>query len=963
MLKVNTRFRMILSLLDRILLQVWLGWDSSRNLLSVGDPSAALEESIISILIAIARHSPTCSEAIMNCQRLVQTIVDRFTMKDQMEFYLSKIKSVTLLKALARSEKKNLMEFVDNGIFQKVTWHLYRYAFSPDHWVKLGRENCKLSSALLVEQLRFWKIYSLLSAIAGIWLDVPSFEKLIEYDILNEFAAITKEAYLVLEALTRRLPNFYSHINLRSQTAEVPGIDQETWCWGHVGPIVDLALKWTALNSDPYISKFIGWQKVINSKSVVQDLALNSILWVLSAVMHMLSSLLKVVIPEDISTLHGGHVPWLPDFVPKIGLQIIKNGFLNFSGVNGTEHSKDFAGGASFLEHLCDLRHQREHETSIASVCCLHGLVQVVVSVDELIRLANTQTHTPSHCHIPTDDEILSNGILESSIPELGNVVTTFTSLIASEWQHVQSTEMFGRGGPAPGVGVGWGASGGGFWSTTILLAQMDASLFIHLLEVSKFFPAKGLSAVEEIRFVLERICSALEVCLIVGPREKFIMDKVLDILNQVPVLKYLDISIRRFLHLNAGFKLFEWEYKEEDYLHFCTVLASHFRNRWLSVKKKVKAEGKNWCVDHKTLNGSVSLDTIQEDVEVSTMTNQGHCSTSLVVEWAHQRLPLPPHWFLSPISTINPSDFQEVAKAGLFFLLGIETISTFFPSEFHSSVQRVPVIWKLHALSVIFLGGMGVLQEEKSRDVLETLQEVYGQILDNSRFPETGEKYRVEFLNFQSEIHESYSTFMETLVEQFAAVSYGDMIYGRQVAIYLQPCVESSVRLSAWNALFNARALELLPPLDKCIGKVEGYLEPVEDDERVLEAYAKSWVCGALDKAATRGSVAYTLVLHHMSSFIFGNYTSDKILLRNKLAKSLLRDYSCKQQHKCMMVDLIRYKMDPTFQKSGQEEVLSLQMSQLEERFKLLKEACEGNSSLLSEAEKLESSCKNSMA
>ena len=63
------------------------------------------------------------------------------------------------------------------------------------------------------------------------------------------------------------------------------------------------------------------------------------------------------------------------------------------------------------------------------------------------------------------------------------------------------------------------------------------------------------------------------------------------------------------------------------------------------------------------------------------------------------------------------------------------------------------------------------------------------------------------------------------------------------------------------------------------------------------------------------------------------------------------------------MMVDLIRYKMDPTFQKSGQEEVLSLQMSQLEERFKLLKEACEGNSSLLSEVEKLESSCKNSMA
>lgn len=62
------------------------------------DPSAALEECIISILVAIARHSPTCANAIMMCQRLVQTVVNRFTMKDPMDVSPSKIKSVTLLK-------------------------------------------------------------------------------------------------------------------------------------------------------------------------------------------------------------------------------------------------------------------------------------------------------------------------------------------------------------------------------------------------------------------------------------------------------------------------------------------------------------------------------------------------------------------------------------------------------------------------------------------------------------------------------------------------------------------------------------------------------------------------------------------------------------------------------------------------------------------------------------------------
>ena len=81
----------------------------------------------------------------------------------------------------------------------------------------------------------------------------------------------------------------------------------------------------------------------------------------------------------------------------------------------------------------------------------------------------------------------------------------------------------------------------------------------------------------------------------------------------------------------------------------------------------------------------------------------------------------------------------------------------------------------------------------------------------------------------FQSEIHESYSTFIETLVEQFSAISYGDLIFGRQVSVYLHRHVDAPVRLAAWNILTNARVLDLLPPLEKCIAKAEGYIEPVE--------------------------------------------------------------------------------------------------------------------------------------
>lgn len=90
------------------------------------DPSAALEECIISILIAIARHSPTCANAIMMCQRLVQTVVDRFTTKDPMEVHLSKIKSVTLLK---------VSNFFFIALRQAVFFYYFRFFFFLSNYV------------------------------------------------------------------------------------------------------------------------------------------------------------------------------------------------------------------------------------------------------------------------------------------------------------------------------------------------------------------------------------------------------------------------------------------------------------------------------------------------------------------------------------------------------------------------------------------------------------------------------------------------------------------------------------------------------------------------------------------------------------------------------------------------------------------------------------------------------------
>lgn len=172
--------------------------------------------------------------------------------------------------------------------------------------------------------------------------------------------------------------------------------------------------------------------------------------------MHILCRVLERVIPEGVSVnLHGSRelMPWLSEFVPKVGLEIVKNGFLGISDANSSEYP---AASGSFIEELCHLRQQSNHETSLASVCCLHGFFQVIVTIDRLIQLAKNAVHGPpqGYC-ISKEGNILDNGILKGSMVELRSLLNIFMKLVASEWHFVQSIEIFGRGGPAPGLGVG----------------------------------------------------------------------------------------------------------------------------------------------------------------------------------------------------------------------------------------------------------------------------------------------------------------------------------------------------------------------------------------------------------------------------------------------------------------------------------------------------------------------------
>ncbi|WOK97016.1 hypothetical protein Cni_G05724 [Canna indica] len=867
-------------------------------------------------------------------------------------------------------------------------WQWYKNVFTLESWVKSGREYCKLTSALMVEQLRLWKIcihygfcityFTDFFPAMCFWLGPPMFERLIGNNMLGEFTSITREAYLVLQALAQKLPTLHSTEQINKQEIGSSDDAGESWSWNHVPPMIDLAVSWLSLKDIPYLSSLTAEPKMKMGDVQVSPPA--CILWVISAILHMLCSIFDRVAPDIHNELDNKKtsLPWLPHFVPKVGLKIIKNRFLDFLCSSNFEYEACPTGSGSLASWLCLFRQQENFDVSLSSVSCLQGLVQLALLIDDCIQRAKSINKTqPAASMSGLPEKILEDGIFKSAQNEFSHMLALFMGIVSSEWQVLQF-EMFGRGGPAPGIGFGWASCGGGFWSLNVLLAQIDAQLILSLLNIIPVVSDNDITKVEAMKPVmsgpdctlsLQRIHSILGVCLLAGPGDEVTLEKAWGYLFQAPVLKYLGSCVNHFLCHVKLFSTSDLQYGEEDYYYFSNILNFHYRERWLSVKRKTNCE-----LDSNDMNKrSRALETIHEEIEPNALASRDQCGDALLVEWAHQRLPLPMHWFLSAICVMGdlrrinrcaPGDL-DVAKGGLFFLLGLEAMSSFLCSTAKESlVSGIPLVWKLHALSMALSHNMDILSEERSRKVFTTLQDIYGWQINQSMYGDaTNRDKKVPdtsafsseaqgigskgVLNFQTTIHESYNTFVEKVIEQFGAVSYGDIIYARQVAVYLHRTVEPTIRLAVWNALTNVFALELLPNIEECIADAEGYLEPVEDKEEILEAYAKSLVSGDLDKAATRGSLSFRLAVHHLSRFLFSSDTPEKTAMPNKLTKFILRSHLQKKDNEVMLA-LVQYGLT-----SSEGEIYKTEVSR---RLVLLEGACEGNTSLLAVVEKLKS-------
>ncbi|KAL4186003.1 hypothetical protein AMTRI_Chr09g31530 [Amborella trichopoda] len=109
---------------------------------------------------------------------------------------------------------------------------------------------------------------------------------------------------------------------------------------------------------------------------------------------------------------------------------------------------------------------------------------------------------------------------------------------------------------------------------------------------------------------------------------------------------------------------------------------------------------------------------------------------------------------------------------------MGLEAMSALCSENPSSPILHVPLVWKLHALSMVFLKRNDILEEKQTRDTFKTLHDMYGQRMDKLRQgrPEVPENekssgvYSRKILYFVKEVHESYRSFIEIPIDQFNA-------------------------------------------------------------------------------------------------------------------------------------------------------------------------------------------------
>ncbi|XP_009997874.1 PREDICTED: RNA polymerase II-associated protein 1 [Chaetura pelagica] len=190
-------------------------------------------------------------------------------------------------------------------------------------------------------------------------------------------------------------------------------------------------------------------------------------------------------------------------------------------------------------------------------------------------------------------------------------------------------------------------------------------------------------------------------------------------------------------------------------------------------------------------------------------------------------------------------------------------------------TLQSIPTAAKLARLMCVFLTGSDLFLEAPIHRYTAALLSVYCQ-------PKPLDSLNLDApLPGLASFHDLYIS----LLEQFEGVSFGDPLFGVFVLLPLQKRFSVNLRLSVFGEHTSIlRALGV--PLQQFPVPLERYTSPPEDNLNLLRLYFRTLVTGALRH--TWCPVLYVVAVAHVNSFIFSQYSTTQDA--DAARKSMLR-------------------------------------------------------------------------
>uniref|UniRef100_H2ZD66 RPAP1/MINIYO-like TPR repeats domain-containing protein n=1 Tax=Ciona savignyi TaxID=51511 RepID=H2ZD66_CIOSA len=171
-----------------------------------------------------------------------------------------------------------------------------------------------------------------------------------------------------------------------------------------------------------------------------------------------------------------------------------------------------------------------------------------------------------------------------------------------------------------------------------------------------------------------------------------------------------------------------------------------------------------------------------------------------------------------------------------------------------------IPTAAKLVRLMCVFLAGNELFLDEIVQVLLNKLLKLF---IDGKS---------VKHLDFEQDIPgiTSFYDFYISLLEQFAAVSFGNSTFSTFILLPMVARSSPQLKLALWSERSEALASIRI---DQVPVSEEYYFDPIESNGQVLAAYLRALAGGAIQ--SSRNPFVYRLALHHVASAVQRHETS----------------------------------------------------------------------------------------